>query len=161
VNNITKTLNEYGAGAVQALKNDVSRISATGDTADSIRYEVKSDDDSDKLTIFGRAFFSTIESGRGPRQSSTDHGFKDKMLDYMKAKGIGANLTEKKREQLAKFLVYRINKEGDKTFKQGGRIVYSPTLDKLVAELRKELTKDFVQFSLNEIRKATNIKKAA
>jgi hypothetical protein len=159
-NNITKILKDYGAAGVQLLKNDLSRISATGETKESIDYKVTSTDASDKLVIFAREFFSSIETGRGPRKSSQDHGFKDKMLEYMKAKGIGSNLTEKKREQLAKFLVWKINKEGDKTFKQGGRVVYTPTLNKLVEELRRELSKDFQKFAIKELRNILN-KKAA
>lgn len=149
---ITQTLHKYGQAGVQALKNDVSRISATGDTKDSIRYEVKSTDDTDTLKLIGRAFFKAIETGRGPRQSTKDEGFKDKMLEYMKARGIGSDLDEKKREQLAKFLVMKINREGDKTYKQGGRIVFTPTLNKLVDELRRELARDFQQGYVKELK---------
>jgi hypothetical protein len=160
--NVTQTLAEYGAAAITALKADLSRINATGETADSLRFEVKSDDDTDKLVIYAREFFSAIETGRGPRKSSQDGGFKDSMLEYMKARGIGSELDPKKREQLAKFLVWKINKEGDKTFKQGGRIVYTPTINKLVDELKKELRKDYVEFAIKELRKGIQpIKKAA
>lgn len=158
---VTKTLNEYGKLGVEALKQDVSKVSATNATKDSIRYEVDSTDDSDRLRYFAREFFSAIETGRGPRESSQDSGFKDKMLEYMKARGIGSDLPEKKREQLAKFLVYKINKEGDKTFKQGGRIVYSPTIHKLVEELKRELSKDLQQFAINAIRKEFKTKQEA
>lgn len=149
---IEATLHKYGQLGVQALKQAVQKVSATGDTADSIHYEVKSTEDTDTLRLLGRAYFKAIETGRGPREGSTDEGFKDNMLAYMKARGIGSDLDEKKRENLAKFLVYKINKEGDKTYKQGGRIVYTPALNKLVEELKRELTRDFQQQTIKEIR---------
>jgi hypothetical protein len=158
--NITGILKKWGELGVRALKSDVQKVSATGSTADSIRYEVKSDDDKDTLIIYGRQFFSAIETGRGPRKSDTDSGFKDNILEYMKARGIGADLPEKKRAQLAKFIAYKINKEGDKTFKQGGRVVYTPTLNKLVDELRADLTKNRSQFYISEIRKQLQTKAA-
>jgi hypothetical protein len=158
---ITTTLTKFGKRGVHEIKADVARVSATGESAKSVRYEVISDDDTDRLRIVARPYFSTIETGRGPRKSNQDGGFKDKMLDYMKRKGIGADLTEKKRAQLAKFLVYRINKEGDKTYKSGGRTIYSDGLLKLVEDLKKELAKDFLKDTTAKIKGFFNTKKAA
>lgn len=132
---LTDTLNKYGKIGVEALRQDVNKVSATGKTADSIRYEVITSSEYTSLIIYGRAFFKALETGRGPRRSSEDSGFKDYMLEYMRAKGIGSDLSEKKRQQLAKFLVLKINREGDATFKRGGRVVYTPTLEKLKSEV--------------------------
>jgi hypothetical protein len=150
---VVRTLDEFGHLGVQALRQDVAKVSATGETADSIYYEVKASFERIKLTIWGRKFFSTLETGRGPRKGSEYQEFDEHMLKYMKARGIGADLTDKKRKQLARFLTYKINKEGDKTFKQGGRIVYSPTLRKLVDELKKALREDLRHYAISEIRK--------
>ena len=132
-------LDAYGKIGVEVLRQQVSTISATSKTANSIRYEVTED----RLKIFGRKFFETIETGRGPRKSSTYGGFDESMYEYMQAKGIGSDLPEKKRRQLAKFLAYKINKEGDQTYKHGGRQVYSEALAKIVEELKKALIADF------------------
>jgi len=148
----TKLLDAYGKIAVEALKQDVQKVSATGQTADSIHYTVTSGQTTDRLQIFGRAFFSTLETGRGPRKSSQQGDFQDNMLEYMKARGIGADLDEKKRKQLARFFTWKINKEGDQTFKSGGRIVYSPTLTKLVDELKQAVLKDFKGNVIREIK---------
>ena len=114
---IRNILNNYGILGVQMLKADVQRVSATGKTANSISYEVKSDNDSDTLTIFAREFFSALETGRGPRKSTQKGQFLEGMLEYMQARGIGSDLTDKKRRQLARFLTLRINKEGDKIYR--------------------------------------------
>lgn len=129
-----------GEIGVQALKADVEKVSATHKTANSIHFQVQSEPYIDTLIIWGRQFFSTLETGRGPRKSDTTGDFKNSMLEWMNARGIGTGLTAKKQNDLARFLVLKINREGDQTFKKGGRIVYSPTLTKLVNEIKKEVS---------------------
>lgn len=158
---VVNTLNRYGALGVQAIKSAVQKVSATGESAESVRYEVKGTQDKDTLRILARSFFSAIETGRGPRKSNEYQGFDNKMMEYMQARGIGSDLPEKKRKQLAKFLAYKINKEGDRTFKAGGRKVYSPVVDKLVDEIRQAVRKDIMKFALLEIRNGVQQNKAA
>lgn len=135
---VREILTHKGEVGVQALKQDVSKISASHQTEESIHFIVVSEPFIDTLTIWGRKYFSTIETGRGPRKSDTEGNFKSNMLQYMKERGIGQDLTEKQQQNLARFLVLKINREGDKTFKKGGRVVYTPTLNKLVIEIKKE-----------------------
>jgi hypothetical protein len=146
---IEQVLTQYGLMGVQLLRTDVSKVSATGKTADSIRFEIQKKDNGNYIfRLLGREYFSTLETGRGPRKSSSYGEFDLNLLEYMKAKGIGQDLDDKKQRQLAKFLAYRINKEGDQTFKSGGRIVYSDTLTKFIQELTRAITKDFTQLAI-------------
>lgn len=149
-------MNEHGAQAVEALKLDVEKVSATGKTADSIRFEVVTVNFKTTLRIYGRKYFKALETGRGPRTSGQYQEYDISMYEYLQARGIGADLPEKKRKQLAKFMAYKINKEGDLTFKKGGRIVYSPTLTKLIAELKEALKRDFVKTSIKSILNGNN-----
>jgi len=136
---LAQVLDQQGKIGVAAIRAAINVYSATGKSADSIRYESTESN----LKIFGRGYIEAMETGRGPRQSTEDGNFKDSMLEYMKAKGIGADLSEKKRQNLAKFLVLRINRDGDKLWqKGGGRDVYSSTLDKFVEQLMAAVTKD-------------------
>lgn len=136
---LAQVLDQQGKIGVAVVKAAIEVYSATGKSADSVRYEATGT----TLKIFARGYIEAMETGRGPRQSSQDGNFKDSMLEYMKAKGIGADLTPKKREQLAKFLVLRINRDGDKLWqKGGGRDVYSSALDKFVDELMAAVSKD-------------------
>jgi hypothetical protein len=57
------------------------------------------------------------------------------LTEYARARGFD------KPESAAWGLAKKIQKEGDKTFKQGGRIVYSDDVDKFVDELKKECRK--------------------
>lgn len=130
---------QVGIG-VDIVKQQVAKYSATNKTVNSI--EGTSDDKS--LQILGRAFIQAMETGRGPRKSSTDGGFKDSMLEYIKARGMGLGLSEKQQENLAKFLVLKINKEGDQLYKNGGgRDVYTKALEKFVENLEK-IVSDYV-----------------
>ncbi len=151
---IATTLNNYGILGVELLKASIQQLSATGKTVQSISYKVDSDEDTDTLKIFGREFLSTLETGRGPRKSSQPGGFLDNMLEYMRARGIGAELDDKKRRNLARFLVLKINREGDKTYKQGGRKLWSDDLDKFIESLREQLRKDFAVTFRNNLTSA-------
>jgi hypothetical protein len=134
-------LDAYGQVGVEVLKNAVAPLSATGDTINSIHYEVKSSLTRDRLTLFAREFFQTLETGRGPRESAVSSGFEDKLREYVQARF--GFMDEKKQEQFTKFLRWKINKEGDKTYKEGGREVYSQDLQKFVDELHEAVVTNF------------------
>ena len=157
---VVAILDRFGHIGVEGLKDDVQKVSATGQTAESIYYRVEAGDKRISLTFYGRKYFKTLETGRGPRKGSEYQGFDESMYEYMKARGIGSDLPEKKRKQLARFLAYKINKEGDKTFKMGGRVVYSPTLTKLTEDLKRALIKDAREYYISEIKKTFNQKAA-
>jgi hypothetical protein len=153
---IKSILTTIGHAGVEALRADVEKVSATGKTKTSIRFEVFISEELQKLSFYGRKYFKTIESGRGPRHGTKYDGFDKSMYEYMQARGIGADLPEKKRRNLARFLTLKINKEGDKTFKEGGRIVYSPTITKLVEETKQAVAKlkkkEITSLIVNELK---------
>lgn len=153
---VLSVLTKGGQAGVEALKQAVRPYSATGETEDSIRFEIVQTGTKITLRFLARKFFSALETGRGPRKSSTYQEYDLSILEYMKARGIGSDLTDKKRKQLAKFIAYKINKEGDATFKKGGRIVYSPTITKLIAELTQAVKKDLIGFIVKDIVNGSN-----
>lgn len=137
---LSDILKEQVGIGVDIIKQSVGRYSATNKTVNSI--EGISDDKS--LQIKMRPFIEAMETGRGPRKSSEDGGFKDSMLEWMKARGIGSGLNEKQLKNLAKFLVLKINREGDKLYKTGGgRDVYSKAMQKFSEDLQK-IVKDYM-----------------
>jgi len=132
-------LEQQGKKGVEIVRAAVSKYSATGETERSIEYK----SDATSLQILAREFIIAMETGRGPRQSSSDGGFKDKMLKYMQARGIGADLDQKKKDALAKFLVLKINREGDRLYKKGGgRDVYTSAVEKFAEDLIQAVSRD-------------------
>lgn len=164
MNALETTLNNFGKLGVQALKQDVQNVSTTGKTANSIRYEVTLKNEIYSLTFFARAFFSTLETGRGPRKSSAYGGFDNSLEEYLNAKGLESKTSKNGIKYFklgnswmsAKSLAYLINKEGDKTYKEGGRVIYSPTITKLVAEIKRAVTQDFIHSAITRIKNGFN-----
>jgi hypothetical protein len=154
--NLTTILNEYGILGVKAIQTVLRPESATGDTVRSIRFEVKVKDTITSLIIFGRKFLGAMETGRGPRTSSEYQEYDKSLLKWMGARGIGADLPQKKKEQLARFLAYKINKEGDDLHKSGGRVLYTPVIEKLEKEITDRITQDFIQSTITRIKDGFN-----
>lgn len=153
---LDQTLAKYGALAAESIRNDVSDLSATGKTAQSVHFIIVSKGEKIRLQIRGRQFFKALETGRGPRKGTEYQGFDMNILEYMKARGIGADLSEKKRAALAKYIALKINREGDSIYQKGGRQVYSQNLLKVVDELKLAIRKDFSNFVLSEIKRTFN-----
>lgn len=152
MNSTVAILNTYGDAGVELLKNAVAPLSATGETINSIRKVVDSDGDTDRLMIVARKFFSLIETGRGPRKASQESGFLDNLKDYVNVRF--GFLNDKERERMTKFLRWKINKFGDKTFQQGGREVYSQQLFTFVKELEGVIVKSFTNQVVTQVRGA-------
>lgn len=149
-------LERFGRLGVAALKESLSGVRATGETERSIHYVIQTKQDIISLIYYGRKYFQALETGRGPATQEGDGDFKERIYRWMLARGIGSDLPEKKRRQLAAFFVYKINKEGDSIYKQGGRTNYSPVITKLVAEIKEAVKKDFIQSAITRIRHVAN-----
>lgn len=135
--NITEILNHRGATMVDDIRGLLasSGTNATGKTSESVGYEVKEANGTLTLTIFGREYFASVETGRGPRKSAKQSGFADSMLEWMKAKGVGSELDDKKRKGLARFLTLKANREGSALYRKGGRKdIFSPVVNKSAIE---------------------------
>lgn len=143
--NITDILNSYGIIGVELLKKAIQTVEATGKTSQSIRYEVTSTDNNDQLQLIGRAFFELIEKGRKPTTKGPSPEMIEFLTDYARARGMD------KPESAAWAIAKTINKEGDKTYRAGGRLVYSPELIKFVEELKGVITKEVSRGFLTEV----------
>lgn len=133
---IPQILDKWGQVGVLALKTDLERVRATGKTVDSVRYEVKHEGTVDRLTFYAREWTKLLEEGRGPTTKGPSPEMIENLTEYAKARGF----TNPKSAAWA--IAKKINKEGDKTKKQGGRIVYSDTVEQLAADIKKDVTKN-------------------
>lgn len=146
--NIQQILQSYGPIGVEVLKQAISQVEATGKTAQSIRFETESTEKKDRLLLIGRAYFELIEKGRRPTTKGPSPEMIELLTDYAKARGMD------KPESAAWAIAKTINKEGDKTYRSGGRLVYSPELIKFVEEVKDAIVKEFKRGYLLEIKGA-------
>jgi hypothetical protein len=154
---LTDVLNKFGRIGVAALKESIASVRATGTTERSIHYIIETKQQITTLAYLGRNYFRALETGRGPAKKQGGEGdFKERIYQWMLARGIGSELPEKKRKQLAAFFVYKINKEGDSIYKEGGRTNYSPVIAKLVAEIKQAVKQDFIHTAITRIRHVAN-----
>lgn len=143
--NITETLEQYGVIGVEVLKQAIAQVEATGKTSASLRYEVSSTDRKDVLLFYGRAYFDLIEKGIRPSGKNPSPEMINFLTDYARARGMD------KPESAAWGIAKTILKEGDKTYRSGGRVVYSDDLVKFVEELKTVLSKQVSKGFLTEV----------
>lgn len=146
--NVQAILKAYGPIGVDVLRNSIQQIEASGKTAQSIRFETESTDTSDRLILIGRAYFELIEKGIKPSGKNPSPDMIKFLTDYAKARGMD------KPESAAWGIAKTILKEGDKTYRGGGRIVYSPDLLKFVEELTNVIKGEFVGSYVTQIKQA-------
>jgi hypothetical protein len=167
---MSEVLKSYLPKGIEAVKSALQKVNATGKTVNSI----KGSTTDTSLTITGRPYIETIETGRGPRKSSTYGNFDKGLEEWLKAKGFSQKVSKKGTVYYqignqwfsAKSLAWKINKEGDKTFKSGQRKeVYSEAVSKFVEELTEAVTKDqkeqFKQKVIETLKNGTNSYQAA
>lgn len=144
---IQTILNTYAAAYVQMMQSVLPSV--TGKTKASIRAEVTPN----RMRGFARGFIHALETGRGPRESSTYSEYDKSLESWLRAKGFP---TKKSKSGItyyqigqswfsAKSLAWKINAKGDRTFRSGGKEIYSDKLDALVNELMAAVEKQKVQ----------------
>lgn len=146
--NIAQVLTVYGSIGGQVLKDSLDQISATNKTVQSVRSEVTETETTTRLQLFAREFTSLLEKGRRPTSKNPSPDMIKLLTEYAQARGMSDP------ESAAWAIAKTINKEGDKTHRQGGRDVYSKELDKFVKEVIDAIQKEFVGFYVNEIKQA-------
>lgn len=130
---LESVLKTYGQIGVDVLRNAVVPLDATGKTRASIRFE----SDKEKLQFFAREFFELLEKGRRPTTKNPSPEMIELLTDYAKARGMN------KPKSAAWAMAKKMNKEGDRTHKRGGRIVYSDVMGEFNKQLGAELMKDY------------------
>lgn len=142
----TQILNVYGAIGEQLLKDAIDQVSATHRTVQSIRYEVTSTETTDKLTFIGRKYIQALETGIRPTDKGPSSDMIEFLTEYARARGM------EDPESAAWAMAKTIQAKGDRTFRIGGRDVYSKELNKFVEELKEEVKKTFRGNYLSEIK---------
>jgi len=133
----TKILEAYAQIGVTKIKQALEQVRATGKTINSVQAEVTEKNEVSRLVIKARPYTSAIETGIKPTTKGPSSEMIDNLTDYARARGMD------KPESAAWAIAKTIQKEGDKTFKRGGRDVYSSEVLRLADEIKKEIRKDY------------------
>jgi len=114
--NLITILNQFGQSTIQQIKNNLQATgtNATGKTANSLRFEVKENGDVTIMTIFGRPYFATVETGRKatPDYTKPSKEFVAAIKEWMEAKG---------KKGSAYGIAKSIHQHGTKLHQKGGR----------------------------------------
>lgn len=145
---IQQVLEVYGSIGEQLLKDAIDQVSATHRTVQSIRHEVTSTDTYDRLTFIGRKYIEALETGVSPTSKGPSSEMIELLTEYAQARGM------ENPKSAAWAMAKTIQKKGDRTFRIGGRDVYSSELNKFVEELKEEVKKTFRGNYLSEIKQA-------
>ena len=155
------TVEQYLTGEGKSIVKEIqdnlasTRTDATGKTSKSLKSLVDSVIGKITLVVKGRGFFKVVETGRGPRKSTSRSDFFNNFLEWMSVRGVGNELDARKRMGLARFLIWKINKEGSALFKKGGRkdifsnVITEGRIQK-IREHIKSLYKDAIVKSLTQ-----------
>ena len=140
---LESTLKTYGQIGVKVLRDAVAPLTANGKTLLSIRFE----SDLLSLRFYGRQFFELLEKGRRPTTKKPSPEMIANLTEYAEARGM------ENPKSAAWAIAKTLNKEGDKTFRAGGRVVYSGVMDTFAQDLKKSLAEDFKKTITLELKK--------
>lgn len=141
---VKSVLKTYGQIGTEVLKQAIAPHDATGKTQASVRYVV--DEQEESLSFLAREFTPLLEKGIKPSTKKPSKEMIESMTEYAKARGF------KDPEKAAWPLSIKQLKEGDKTYKAGGRVVYSDVMDTFTKDLQEALKKDFGKTIREDIR---------
>ena len=110
---------------------------ATGKTIQSMHVEA----DADGGTLWGRKFFSTLETGRGATRTRTPSNptLYECILEWVRAKGLGTG-NERETQSIAYAITKTIHRSGTQLYRRGGRdTIYTNEIPKTIEAVRNRL----------------------
>ncbi len=134
---VLQILDAYGKIGVERIKQALEQVRATGKTINSVKYETSETNGVSRLIIKARPFTAAIETGVRPSTKGIPPDMITSLTEYAQARGM------EKPKSAAWAMAKTIKKKGDKTFRSGGREVYSDDVIKLSNEIKKEVGKEF------------------
>lgn len=108
-------------------------MSATNQTGNSLRIEVKHEGTKYKMRMFGRPFFMTVETGRKPTpEKKPSKEMIDRIRQWCDSRGID--------ESAAWAIATKINKQGTDLWRKGGREdIVTPAINDFQSEVSTHL----------------------
>ena len=107
--------NETNSFLSQVKSNlDTTGTTATSKSKESLRFEITEEGNRVVLTVFGKPYFSVVETGRKPTpDKKPSREMIENIKEWVAARG--------KPESMAWAVATKINKEGTELWKKGGR----------------------------------------
>lgn len=140
----------YAPIGVEVVKKALEEVRATGKTINSVKAEVSRNNNVDRLQILARPYTNRIEKGVGPTKKGPSREMVENLTEYARARGMD------KAEEAAWAMISIIKKEGDKTYRRGGRIVYSDDVDKYAKELTGKIKNNWKVIFTSTIKNGFN-----
>lgn len=98
---------------------------ATGRTSQSLRFELKQEGNKYKMTLFGRPFFMTVQTGRRPSDKKPSREMIDNLRVWMNARGMDSSKVWA--------VATKINQRGTRLWFEGGRQdIVDPAVDEFI-----------------------------
>lgn len=99
---------------------------ATGRTSQSLRFELKQEGNKYKMTLFGRPFFMTVQTGRRPTpEKKPSREMIDNLRVWMESRGMNSSKVWG--------LATKINQRGTRLWLEGGREdIVDPAVDEFI-----------------------------
>lgn len=145
---VIKILSHYGESVVTQIRNNLrtTKTDATGKTAKSLGYKVHEDGSKIVLTVFGKKYFTVVETGRvATKGQKPSKQFVANIAEWIKVRGIDAS----------PYAIARsINEHGSKLKQKGGRKdIFSNVINHSLIE---QIGKSILDLKSKEL--VTNIK---
>lgn len=136
------------ADMVQGIRHNARMAGkvASGKTLASLHHEVAPlVDGAAEATLWGRKFFATLETGRGPARRRGGDAERARwqaaMTEWCRMRGFpAAGLPDERYARAAAFLRWYINRHGDRLWREGGRRdIFTPEVETFRARLRERM----------------------
>jgi hypothetical protein len=136
---LIKILNQTGTDMIQMIQNNLASTgsNATLQTSESLEFQIDDQGETITLTLLGRPFFATVETGRRPTPDlKPSKSMIDNITEWVAARGLDANMVWA--------VAVQITKEGTKLWQQGGRTdIYTDPIDNMIGKIQKDILETF------------------
>lgn len=134
---VEKILNDRTIGLISDIRENMTTAgqNATGQTAQSLRFEIKQEENKYKMTLYGRAFFMTVQTGRKPTpDKKPSREMIERITDWVQARGMDSSAVWA--------IATNIQKKGTKLWRTGGREdIVDPAIDEFINGVSQDLLK--------------------
>lgn len=151
-------LHQYGTSTVAQIRQNLSNTgtTASGNTAQSLRYDVTQEGSKATLKVIGKPYFAVVETGRKPTPQYTkpSEDFVKSIKEWLQARG--------KDTSPAYAIAKDIHKRGTKLFREGGRqdiysnVINQNLIDKISLDLLNKFAQQFMTNVVNMFKNGSD-----